>query len=273
VKEEVMKRWILGVMAALVVFLAFSRSGVAQPRIVTRTVEYTVAGVPMRSYLAYDESKKEKRPGVLVVPEWWGLNDYAKRRARMIAELGYAALAVDMYGDGKVVTEPQEAAGLSGDIGKSPETGRARFIAAMEFLKREPTVDPARIAAIGYCFGGTVVLNMAAQGVDLAGVVSFHGGLGGVKTGQPGPVRAKVLVLHGADDKMVTQEQIDNFNKGMKTAGAQVTLISYPGALHSFTNPEATELGKKFNMPIAYNADADKKSWEEMTRFLKTVFA
>ncbi len=268
-----MKRLMLGFGAALVIVLTFSHNGAAAPRIVTRTVEYTVQGVPMKGYLAYDENMTGRRPGVLVVPEWWGVTDYVRMRARMLAELGYTALVVDMYGDGKVVSEPQEAAKLSSDIGKDPQTGRARFLAAMDFLKKQPTVDPARVAAIGYCFGGTVVLNMAAQGVDLNGVVSFHGGLDGVKTDQPGPVRAKVLALNGGDDKMVTPEQVAAFKKGMETEGANVKIISYPGALHSFTNPEATELGKKFNMPIAYNANADKKSWEEMARFLKTVFA
>ena len=132
-------------------------------------------------------------------------------------------------------------------------------MAAMDFLKQQPTVDPTRIAAIGYCFGGGVVLNMARQGVDLKGVASFHGGLAAVKPAQPGMVKAKILVLNGGDDKFVTPEQIEAFKQEMKAAGADFPFISYPGAIHSFTNPDADELGKKFNMPIAYNANAGQK--------------
>ena len=259
----------------LVVFtLVMGIVGVAasEPRIVEKTVEYSAQGVGMKSYLAYDENIKGQRPGVLVVPEWWGLNDYARRRARMLAELGYTALAVDMYGDGKVATNPDDASKLSSELMKNFDVNKARFMAAIDFLKQQPTVDPTRIAAIGYCMGGTVVLNMAGQGVDLKGVVSFHGSLGAVKPAQPGSVKAKILVLNGGADKFITPEQIETFKQQMKAAGADFQFISYPGALHSFTNPEATELGKKFNMPVAYNAKADKESWNEMKRFFSTIF-
>jgi dienelactone hydrolase len=156
---------------------------------------------------------------------------------------------------------------------KNFEVGKARFMAAVDFLKQQPTVDPNRIAAIGYCFGGGVVLNMARQGVDLRGVASFHGGLTAVKPAQPGSVKAKILVLNGGADKFITPEQIEAFKQEMKSAGADIRFISYPGATHSFTNREATELGKKFNMPIAYNAEADRKSWGELKEFLKDVFS
>jgi dienelactone hydrolase len=254
--------------------LALSVTGVSfgQQKVVGRTVEFNAQGAVMKGYLVYDESIQGKRPGVLVVPEWWGLNDYARMRARMLAELGYTALAVDMYGDGKVVMTPDEAGKLSSEAMKNFDVSKARFIAALDFLKQQPTVDPYRIAAIGYCFGGGVVLNMARQGVDLNGVVSFHGGLTTVKPAQPDSVKAKILVLNGGNDKFITPEQIEAFKEEMKVAGADFKFISYPGALHSFTNPEATELGKKFNMPIAYNADADKKSWAEMKKFLSMVF-
>lgn len=155
---------------------------------------------------------------------------------------------------------------------KNFDVVKVRFLAAMDFLKQQPTVDPTRIAAIGYCFGGTVVLSMAGQGVDLKGVVSFHGGLGDVKSPQPGSVKAKILVLHGGADKLVTPEQVEAFKHEMKFAGADFRFISYPEAMHSFTNPEATELGKKLNLSVAYNADADKKSWGEMKDFLKKIF-
>ncbi len=254
--------------------LVFGIVGVAsaEPKIIGKTVDYNVQGTAMKSYLAYGESISGKRPGVLVIPEWWGLNDYARRRARMLAELGYVALAVDMYGDGKIATNPNEATNLSGELAKNFDVAKARFVAAMDFLKQQPNVDPSRIAAIGYCMGGEVALNMAGQGLDLRGVVSFHGSLGGVKAPQPGGVKARILVLNGGADKFVTPEQIEKFKKEMTSAGADLKFISYPGALHSFTNPEATELGKKFNIPVAYNAKADKESWNEMKEFLRKIF-
>ncbi len=259
---------------AAVFALVFGLAGVAfaEPRILGKTVDYSAEGVVMKGYLAYDENISGKRPGVLVVDEWWGLSDYARKRARMLAELGYAALAVDMYGDGKQAKHPEDAKKFSSELIKNFDSAKARFMAAMEFLKQQGSVDPTRIAAIGYCFGGGVVLNMARQGVDLRGVASFHGSLTAVKPAQPGSVKAKVLVLHGGDDKFISPEQIEAFKQEMKSAGVDFQFISYPGATHSFTNPEATELGKKFNMPIAYNADADKKSWDELKEFLKKIF-
>jgi dienelactone hydrolase len=155
---------------------------------------------------------------------------------------------------------------------KNFDAGKARFLAAMEFLKQQPTVDPARIAAIGYCFGGGVVLNMARQGVDLKGVASFHGSLTAIRPAQPGGVKAKILVLNGEDDKFITAQQIDAFKQEMTAAGADFKFISYPGAVHSFTSREADELGKKFNMPIAYNAAADRESWDELKAFLSGIF-
>ena len=244
----------------------------AEPKIQGKSVEYSAQGVVMKGYLAYDEAVKGKRPGVLVVHEWWGLNDYARKRARMLAELGYTALAVDMYGDGKQAMHPDDAKKFSSELMKNFDDAKARFLAAMEFLKQQPSVDSTRIAAIGYCMGGGVVLNMARQGVDLKGVASFHGGLTAVKPAQPGGVKAKILVLHGGADKFVTPEQIEAFKQEMKSAGADFQFISYPGAVHSFTNPDSTEIGKKFNLPIAYNADADRKSWAELRGFLKKIF-
>jgi len=226
----------------------------------------------MKGYLAYPEDIKEKRPGVLVVHEWWGLNDYARNRARMLAELGYTAFAVDMYGDGKQAMHPDDAGKFASEVMKKFDVAKVRFMAALDFLKQQPTVDPTRIAAIGYCFGGGVVLNMARQGVDLKGVASFHGSLTAVKGAQPGMVRAKILVLNGADDKFITPEQIEAFKQEMKSAWADFQFISYPGAIHSFTNPEATALGKKFNLPLAYNAEADKQSWLELQKFLDKIF-
>ena len=252
--------------------LAFAGFASAKSKIEGKTVEYTAGGVVMKGYLAYDSNIKGKRPGILVVHEWWGLNDYARKRARMLAALGYTALAVDMYGEGKQATHPDDAAKFSSELMKNFATAKTRFMAAMEFLKKQPSVDPEQIAAIGYCFGGGIVLNMARQGVDLKGVVSFHGGLVAVKPAEPGAVKAKILVLQGGADKFATPEQIAAFKKEMKAAGADFRFIVYPGAMHSFTNPKADVYAKEFHLPIGYNASADKKSWAEMKKFLHMIF-
>jgi dienelactone hydrolase len=252
----------------------FGIAGVAtaEPIIQGGTVEYCVQGVVMKGYLAYDENLKVNRPGVLVVHEWWGLNDYARKRANMLAELGYIALAIDMYGDGKTVMHPDDAGKLSSELMKNIDVAKMRFIAAMDFLKQQPFIDSTRIAAIGYCFGGGVVLNMARQGMDLKGVASFHGGLTAIQPAQPNSIKAKILVLNGGADKFITAEQIEAFKQEMKSAGADFQFISYPGAMHSFTNSDADAMSKKFNMPIAYNAEADKKSWDELKEFLDAIF-
>ncbi len=237
-----------------------------------KDVEYTADGVVMKGYLAYDKNISGKRPGVLVVHEWWGLNEYARKRARMLAEMGYAALAVDMYGEGKQATHPDDAGKFSSALMKNFDVANAGFRAAEDFLKKQPFVDSGRIAAIGYCFGGGIVLNMARQGTDLKGVASFHGSLNAVKPAQPDSVKAKILVLHGADDKFITPEQIEAFKKEMKNAGADFRFISYPGAVHSFTNPDSDDYAKKFKIPLGYNAEADRKSWEELREFLDRIF-
>jgi dienelactone hydrolase len=265
-----MYRIYLGLIAiALIVMAAVQIS--ADTNVQGKAVDYSANGVVMKGYFAYDENIKGKRPGVLVVHEWWGHNEYARSRARMLAKLGYAALAVDMYGDGKQAMHPDDAGKFSSELMKNFEVAKSRFIAAMDFLKQQPAVDSERIAAVGYCFGGGIVLNMARQGVDLKGVASFHGGLTAVKPAQPGSVKAKILVLNGADDKFTTPEQIDAFRQEMKTSGADFQFISYPGAMHSFTNPDADAYAKKFNLPLAYNADADKRSWNELKMFLRKI--
>jgi len=250
----------------------FAGSAASKPRVEGKDVQYSAEGVVLKGYLAYDAKVKGKRPGVLVVHEWWGLNDYARKRANMLAEMGYVALAVDMYGDGKQAVHPDDAGKFSSELMKNFPIAKARFEAAMEFLKKQPETDPARIAAIGYCFGGGIILNMARQGADLKGVASFHGSLTAVQAATPGSVKAKVLVLHGADDKFITAEQIEAFKQEMKNAGADFRFIAYPGAIHSFTNPDAGNMGKKFNLPLSYNAAADKKSWKELKDFLTAIF-
>ena len=239
----------------------------------TEEVDYSADGVTLRGYLAYDKKVQGKRPGVLVVHEWWGHNEYARGRARMLAELGYIALAVDMYGDGKQAAHPDDAGKFAGEVMQNIEMAEDRFLAGLELLKNRESTDPDRIAAIGYCFGGAVVLHMARVGTDLDGVVSFHGDLSSHHKPEPGSVKAKVLVCHGADDPFVTPEQIDAFKAEMEEAGVDYRFHSYEGAVHSFTNPGADKFGSEFGLPLAYNEKADSMSWQEMQRFFKETFA
>ena len=239
----------------------------------TEQLDYTsLDGVVLKGYIAYEPAIKGKRPGVLVVHEWWGHNDYARRRARLLAKMGYTALAVDMYGDGKEALHPDDAGKFAGEIAKNQDLGRARFLSAMELLKKHDTVDPTRIAAIGYCFGGSIVLGMARSGFDLKGVASFHGGLSGSKSDKPGKIKAKIFVAHGALDAMEPPEDVERFKKEMKAEGADMKFITYDGALHSFTNPAADDYAEKFNLPLGYNKEADKNSWQELQNFLSSIF-
>ena len=256
-------------IAGLLVLLTVT----AQAAVKTEEVTYQGGGVQMKGLIAWDNSIKGKRPAVLVVHEWWGHNDYARSRATQLAEMGYVAMAVDMYGDGKQAAHPDNAMAFMTEATKDPVQTAERFNAAYALLAKRKQTDAANVAAIGYCFGGAVVLNMARLGTDLKGVASFHGALGAWKPAVPGGIKAKLLVLNGADDGMVPAEVVAGFEQEMKTAGADFRVINYPGAKHSFTNPAATELGVKFNMPVAYNEAADKASWAELDAFLKQVFA
>ena len=229
-------------------------------------VEYKAGDTTLRGWIAYDTAAKGKRPGVVVVHEWWGLNDYTKTRARMLAEAGYVALAADMYGDGKMTDHPSEAGGWAGAVGANHEVASARFNAAVAQLKANSHVDPEHIAAIGYCFGGSVVLGMAMSGADLEGVVAFHAGL--PTEPATGKIKASILVCHGAADAMATSEQIQTFQKNLADAGADWQFISYGNAKHSFTNPGADTHG----IPgLAYNEKADKRSWRTALDFLAEV--
>lgn len=244
-----------------------------KPDLAGEEVSYEADGVTMKGYLVYDKSKQGKRPGVLVVHEWWGNNDYSRKRADMLAELGYTALAVDMYGDGKTVATPDEAGKLSNAVYGNMEGARARFQKAQELLAAHDTVASDDLAAIGYCFGGGIVLQMARMGADLDGVASFHGGLTTETPAKEGAVEAKVLVLHGADDPLVPPADVEAFKKEMDAAKVDYTFKAYEGATHAFTNPAATEGGKKFNLPVAYSAEADQQSWAELQSFLQKIFA
>jgi dienelactone hydrolase len=234
-----------------------------------KPVDYQAGATHLKGYLVWDDAKGAKLPGVLVVHEWWGLNDYARKRAKMLAELGYAALAVDMYGEGKSTEHPEEASAFMKSVADHADVAKQRFLAAMELLKKQSFVNPRKIAAIGYCFGGSTVLNMARQGVPLAAVASFHGNLVTDTPAKKGKVKAKVLAFNGADDSFITQDSITAFEKEMKQAGADYRFVNYPGAKHGFTNPDADRLGKAHNLPLTYNAVADQASWEAMGEAFK----
>ena len=235
-------------------------------------VSYTSGGVTLKSFIYYNENVKGKRPAVIVIPEWWGNNDYSKMRARQLAELGYIAIAADMYGDDKIGTTPAEAQALATPFYKDPQLGKSRIEAALAKIKEYPQTDANKIAAIGYCFGGSMVLNAAKLGTNLKGVVSFHGGLGGSAPATAGSTKAKILVCHGAEDKFTTAADIASFKGNLDSLHVPYSFIVYPNATHAFTNPNATANGKMFNMPIAYNEAADKKSWNDMKAFFKTIF-
>jgi len=236
-------------------------------------VSYREGDTLLKGMLAYDDAIEGARPGVLVVHEWWGQNDYARKRAKMLAELGYTALAVDMYGEGKTADHPKDAGAFSSAVGGNLPLAKARFDAALEVLRKDPTVDKDRIAAIGYCFGGGIVLNMARLGEDIDGVVSFHGSLGTKSPAKKGDVKAAVRVFNGADDPFTKPEQITAFKQEMENAGVDYKFVNYPGAKHSFTNPDADQYGKEFDLPLAYNEHADKDSWKQMQAFFKEIFS
>jgi dienelactone hydrolase len=256
----------------LSVLLVFTGLVSAQAAIKGEEVAYKAGNTVHKGYLAYDDAVTGKRPGVLVVHEWWGHNEHARNSARKLAEAGYVALALDMYGDGKRADHPDQAGKFAGEVGKNLPLMKSRFEAGMKLLRKQAQVDDKRMAAIGYCFGGSVVLQMAREGENLRGVASFHGGLATEHPAKPGKVKARVLVLNGAEDAMVPAEQIAAFKKEMESARVDYRLVNYPGAKHSFTNPDADANGAKFNMPLAYNAKADQESWAELQAFLKLVF-
>lgn len=236
-------------------------------------IQYTANGDTLNGYLVYDNSVKGKRPGILVVHEWWGHNEYARERARMLAELGYTAFALDMYGKGKQANHPDDAQKFATQVMQHMDVAKVRFMAALNLLKSNETVNPKKIAAIGYCFGGGVVLSMAEMGIDLKGVASFHGSLPGDQKVEPSQIKASVLVCHGADDPFTSPEQVNAFNNEMKNGAVDYEFKSYPGAVHSFTNPMADSLGQKFNLPLAYNKTADQQSWQDMKDFFNRIFA
>jgi dienelactone hydrolase len=248
-------------------------AGSVRAAVIGTDVTYHDGTQQLKGYIAYDDAISGKRPGIVVVHEWWGQNEYVRKRARMLAELGYVALAVDMYGDGKQADHPDEASKFAGEVQKHMDVGRRRFAAGLKLLREHPMTDANRIAAIGYCFGGGIVLQMARDGMDLKGVVSFHGSLATNAPAEKGKVKAAILVCNGGGDIFTTMDQIKGFMAEMIGAGVLLRFNSYPGAWHAFTNPDADRLGAKFKLHLAYNAEADRQSWQDMQCFLKQIFA
>ena len=240
------------------------------PSIKTAEVIYTVNGKQSNGFIAYDENRKGMLPIVIVIPEWWGLVDYVKSRAKQLAGLGYFAFCADLFGEGKTAANPEEAMALTKPYYTHPELTRPAVMAAIAKAGSFSQADTGRVAAIGYCFGGFVVLNAAKLGAPLKGVVSFHGGLGGVQP-KKGLIQGEILVCQGQADLLVPDKEREAFKKSMDSVGAHYTFIEYQGAQHAFSNPAATALGEKFKLPLAYNATADTASWKDMQSLFQTT--
>jgi dienelactone hydrolase len=262
-RRNFMKTLFLPVVV-LLAYAPFSDAGLH-----TETVEYTHNDVTLEGYLAYDDSVKGKRPGVLVAHEWWGLNDYTRKRTEQLAGLGYVAFAMDMYGKGVRPKTAEEAGMLASMFRSNRQFMRDRARAGLDVLRNHELVDRGRIAAIGYCFGGGVVLELARSGADIGGVVSFHGNLDDPNPADAKNIRAEVLVLHGGSDPYVTPEQVMAFWKEMNATNVVWQINVYGGAVHSFTNPAS---GNDPSKGVAYNDRADRDSWEAMKRFLTEIF-
>ena len=251
----------------IALILLFQTSAYAAIR--SETVEYQDGDAVLQGYLAYDDALQGPLPGVLIVHEWTGLGSYVKRRAQEIAGLGYVAFAADIYGKGIRPENRLEAATQAGIYKKDRALLRRRVNAGLLRLEKDPRVDRSCLAAIGYCFGGTTVLELARSGADVRGVVSFHGGLDSLAPQDAKNIKAKVLVLHGADDPFSPQKDVAAFQEELRNARVDYQVVLYGGAVHAFTNPDA---GNDPSTGAAYNATADKRSWEAMTRFLREIF-
>ncbi len=253
----------------LVATALFALAAVCHAAVHTETVTYKHGDTVLEGYLAYDDAQAGKRPGVLVVHEWLGLNDHAKKRAEMLAELGYVAFACDMYGKGVRGAGPQDGPKLSAPFKDDRKLMRARANAGLDVLRNHAMVDTTKLGAIGFCFGGTTALELARAGTDLRGVVGFHAGLSTSMPAQRGQVKAKVLVCQGADDPHVPPPEVAGFEDEMRKAGVDWELNTYGGAVHSFTNHAANDKAHG----VAYNAEADRRSWQAMKDFFVEVFA
>lgn len=254
---------------SLVPLLLLLFTGLSHGAIVTEPIEYTDGDTTLKGYLVYDEALPHKRPGVLVAHEWWGLNDFVRERTKHLANLGYVAFALDMYGEGRVTEHSNEAMAWMQQVSADRETWRRRALLGVEVLKSHPMVNPQRIAAIGFCFGGGTVMELAYAGADLAGVVSFHGPLTPAVDLPRGGIKASILVAHGENDSFVPALRIAAFKSALENIGADWQMVTYGGAKHGFTNPQADQYGMD---NLAYDERADRRSWALMRLFLDEVF-
>jgi dienelactone hydrolase len=240
-----------------------------QAKVITEAVTYTEAGEEYTGYVSYDNAIKGKRPGVMVVHEWWGLDDYAKRRTEMLAKLGYVAFAVDMYGTGKVTDSADQAKEWMTEVTADVEWWRERAMAGIRYLKNHKLVDANRIAAIGYCFGGGTVIQLAYSGLDINGIVSFHGSLPVADESAFGKIKTRMLIAHGNADPFIPREIVTKFQDTLDKADADWNMITYGNVLHSFTNPKSDSRGMA---ALKYDKQADEHSWQAMQHFFKDIF-
>lgn len=254
------------VRSLIAMAVALVSAGLASAAVVTKTIDYDYDGAKLKGFLAYDDASKEKRPGVLVVHEWWGLNDYAKERCKKLAELGYVAFAVDMYGDGKFVDHPDDARKMATAVRENLKTWRGRAEAGLKQLTSQPNVDPTKIAAIGYCFGGSTCLQLAYSGADLKAVATFHAALPTPTLEEAKSIKARLYIANGADDSFISEKSIAAFKEALDKVKVQYKFENFPGAVHSFTVPGAD---KHMVKGMKYDKAADEKSWKEMLSLFK----
>jgi len=264
--EDAMKHIQLFIILAALLF----SGSIAQGAIVTKTISYNDDGVSLQGFLAYDNALKGKRPGVLVVHQWWGLDDYARKRATQLATLGYVAFALDMYGKDKVTDHPEQAKEFSSQVTANVESWRKRALAGLAVLKKQPVTDPSKIAAIGYCFGGSTVQQLAYSGADILGIVSFHGSLIPPTESVLKQTKAKFLICHGASDPFTKPEALQAYITAMNASKIDWKLAIYAHAKHAFTDPDADKHGLA---ALGYNRTADRRSWEDMKQFLNEIFS
>jgi dienelactone hydrolase len=260
-----MIRWAVAIALSLV------STGISSAAVVTKTVDYEFDGTKLKGFLAYDDSAKDKQPGVLVFPEWWGLNDYAKNRAKQLAAMGYVAFAADLYGEGKVIdiAHPEDALKTVTALRMNQKTWRGRAGAALDQIKNQPNVDSSKLAAIGYCFGGSTALQLAYSGADLKAVATFHAALPAPSPEEAKAIKAQIVVATGADDKGIPPQAVAAFTKAMEAAKVKCEVVRYPGVVHSFTVPDADKVG---NANMKYDKKADDDSWKNMKElFRKTL--
>lgn len=267
-----MRRWLTGsamFRAPLWVTAVLVMAAVSDAAVQTKTITYKDGDVECRGFLAYDDAIEGPRPGVLVVHEWWGLNGYARSRTEELAKLGYVAFAADMYGQGTVVEHPKDAGEMAGKVRANVESWRKRAVAALDVLKAQPQCDPTHLAAIGYCFGGSTALQLAYTGADLDAVATFHAALPPASANESKGVKARILVCHGAADSFIPEPAIKAFRQSLDAGDVKYEFVAYPGAVHSFTVPDA---GKHGNPGMQYNEAADKDSWQKLEALLADVF-